>query len=819
MGEFNFYLRLWRRSLLKKLLAILLGCLLYATAYGQQQIINTGVAPNTGTGDTLQVWATKDNANFTQLFGTGLPGNLNVTTATVTGAASLGSVTIGSPTGGNVGAGTLNAASTIFENGTPLPVYFRTTWEAADSVTPSNYIYNVGNIFRYLTPLQQADVINRTHLYDDTAAFTAASASGAPSLYLPDGDYNISNQITLQSGQCIGGSTQNSAQVVIGPNFSNTATSVFTWAYNPSGVATQWRDQANVCMHDMTITGAQPSGGTTTATAAQPSATNTIQVAAAVPLHYYVNDITTQSAIPIHSNVEVTAISGTGPYTLTLSGNIVGGVLNGDQIAFNAARDSFQPVGSCTNTATGTGCIYPTYIDTQGRGGILQNLILAGAWNCINSEYAGGFWMDTIRCGALNVGWQADGAADFIFVKNWESHAHWGLNTTGGFGLVDAARGDGVCVGWQLGRADGILADTAGFFDCGIVATANSSNSLGMWQWNNFWLDNDNVNLVMQGTQRILLSNLVKSGHSWTSSCPIDIGQGSVWITQGYLELFQGPEVCVYGTGSLNFTRGQVFSTSTTANIFNETAGTMIVRDVQFRVPNTTTAAFINSTGGQVQLTGNYFPSTGTTGIAINITTDNAANVSMENYTAGFSQALPAAPTTGVYWNSHSMQGPMTVNGNLNVTGTSTFTGAVAGFTSSGAITATGFTTTGTVQGGKVEGTNGTGGALLQLTDTTSGDPAPNKYFAIAVGSGTLNILNSGFTQNILSLTNAGALTVPASLGINGAAAPAQVTGFGTATGSGVINNFPGASATLAQATETIAELINILKAYGIIGN
>lgn len=43
--------------------------MLAGVAYPQQQIINTGAAPNSGTGDTLQVWATKDNANFTQLFG------------------------------------------------------------------------------------------------------------------------------------------------------------------------------------------------------------------------------------------------------------------------------------------------------------------------------------------------------------------------------------------------------------------------------------------------------------------------------------------------------------------------------------------------------------------------------------------------------------------------------------------------------------------------------------------------------------------------------------------------------------------------------
>lgn len=42
--------------------------------------------------------------------------------------------------------------------------------------------------------------------------------------------------------------------------------------------------------------------------------------------------------------------------------------------------------------------------------------------------------------------------------------------------------------------------------------------------------------------------------------------------------------------------------------------------------------------------------------------------------------------------------------------------------------------------------------------------------------------------------------------------------GFGTPTGGTVIANFPGASATLAQTSATVAELIVQLKAAGILG-
>lgn len=64
-----------------------------------------------------------------------------------------------------------------------------------------------------------------------------------------------------------------------------------------------------------------------------------------------------------------------------------------------------------------------------------------------------------------------------------------------------------------------------------------------------------------------------------------------------------------------------------------------------------------------------------------------------------------------------------------------------------------------------------------------------------------------------------GAFTIGGPLGVNGSAAPAKVTGFGTPTGTGVIANFPGAGpATLAQCSQAIAQLITDLKAFGLYG-
>lgn len=112
-------------------------------------------------------------------------------------------------------------------------------------------------------------------------------------------------------------------------------------------------------------------------------------------------------------------------------------------------------------------------------------------------------------------------------------------------------------------------------------------------------------------------------------------------------------------------------------------------------------------------------------------------------------------------------------------------------------------------------GTIGAGSAVTNqvgfYADSSLGGLGTNNYgfySILASGAGNWNFYAPGTAPNFM----AGAL------GINGASPPAQKTGFGTPTGTGVIANFPGATATLAQATQAIAELIADLKAFGLYG-
>lgn len=75
-------------------------------------------------------------------------------------------------------------------------------------------------------------------------------------------------------------------------------------------------------------------------------------------------------------------------------------------------------------------------------------------------------------------------------------------------------------------------------------------------------------------------------------------------------------------------------------------------------------------------------------------------------------------------------------------------------------------------------------------------------------------------TNNTTRLTIAanGAITASGAFAWNGATPPAQVTGFGTPTGAAVVANFSGTAATTAQIQATIAQILAIMKAHGMIG-
>lgn len=91
-----------------------------------------------------------------------------------------------------------------------------------------------------------------------------------------------------------------------------------------------------------------------------------------------------------------------------------------------------------------------------------------------------------------------------------------------------------------------------------------------------------------------------------------------------------------------------------------------------------------------------------------------------------------------------------------------------------------------------------------------------NEALNVSAGS-TLSIGNISFSTSGTAANNYAFVSTTIDIGNKWDKDALQVTGFGTPTGGAVVANFPGATATLVQTSETVAEILTILKAKGII--
>jgi hypothetical protein len=69
-----------------------------------------------------------------------------------------------------------------------------------------------------------------------------------------------------------------------------------------------------------------------------------------------------------------------------------------------------------------------------------------------------------------------------------------------------------------------------------------------------------------------------------------------------------------------------------------------------------------------------------------------------------------------------------------------------------------------------------------------------------------------------MTMASTGSVKFGGNVGVNGNAPPAQSTGWGTPTSPAVVNNFSGSAATNAQVLSALAEIITVLKAFGLLG-
>jgi len=221
------------------------------------------------------------------------------------------------------------------------------------------------------------------------------------------------------------------------------------------------------------------------------------------------------------------------------------------------------------------------------------------------------------------------------------------------------------------------------------------------------------------------------------------------------------------------------------------------------------TALTVNAAAGQIAITANTGPiysslESGSSFLlnALGADFGSIFTSNTQTWALGYATTATSAPTAVLSW---SQPGSVTIAGGVNVTALVVDAGS------------TGASST------AAQFVNGAG-SQTWTAQILNNSAATGVNFGLLIEAGTnasdepLNILDKTGTVQQLLLRGNGTLFVRAGLGVNGATPPTQVTGFGTPTGNVVVANFPGATATLVQCSETIAEILTIIKQIGFIG-
>lgn len=240
-------------------------------------------------------------------------------------------------------------------------------------------------------------------------------------------------------------------------------------------------------------------------------------------------------------------------------------------------------------------------------------------------------------------------------------------------------------------------------------------------------------------------------------------GSGSIFATGGDMGLISQPVTASEDLGNLaladtSYDLGTLFVTSTfnqidmtgfTANVNTGNLNAVGLANIVGNINggNITTAGLISATGnitvGNVNVGGNIVD----TG-ALSIITGANGNISLTPNGTGIVTTSGALSATGNI-----------TSANTSVTGNTTITYAPATTLGAGI----------TVSAANTQG--GTGYSdFLKATNTSGGATNPNKTFRLN-STGSIEIINSAYSATLLSLTDAGALSIPGPIFISGAQA------------------------------------------------
>ena len=203
-----------------------------------------------------------------------------------------------------------------------------------------------------------------------------------------------------------------------------------------------------------------------------------------------------------------------------------------------------------------------------------------------------------------------------------------------------------------------------------------------------------------------------------------------------------------------------------------------------------------NTTGGSNQLAGIVFGSAGDSylsgGIFGSSSTANSGALVLQYVTGG-------ALTSGI---------TILATGQVNISQPTSTTVPGLSINSAQSAVATFFNAT-------------AGGSVLSgITFGSTGATVSGGVFGQSVSSGAGNLLLQYVTGNTLTtgleISSVGAVTIPGTLGVNGAAGAAAVTGWGAPVNYAVVNNYNATTEGGTNTTKAVAYIIYALKSLGV---
>lgn len=339
-----------------------------------------------------------------------------------------------------------------------------------------------------------------------------------------------------------------------------------------------------------------------------------------------------------------------------------------------ASRATFKTLAAGgTSGLGGTGVQYPWAIATNGNSGRIQvqSVCITGAWNGINAD-AACFWIDGLKISAFNIGIAiggtvAAGVLDWAFVSNVEFW-NFGLNTA----QLQAVRGDGQTIAMRIGCQNGLVANNIACFTSKIIFTADAVG--GWFTFTNLLMDAAFSTISILAAYFLQITNLYSTaGANGIAPAVSTLGAAggavrTVSISNWYAHSSSPfPMLTMSGGGDFNITNAYLIHTLTTQNITRTTAGILRLSNSRLYAANsgawTVPLVYQNNTGS-VQISNVQLGSGSSSGTAIQINQDNAAN------TIGFVQ-LDTGWTNSIVSRANGLYGPWAS------TASPTFTGGI----------------------------------------------------------------------------------------------------------------------------------------------